>query len=172
MTTAQPLLKTLQSKLSRVIMSAKPQSKPESNEFTSTTRFGEITLSSDKLITFSQGLFGFAECTSFGLSQVPGSQNSPLLLLHCPDRPEVTFVVVDPSALGLTFNEGDIEGAIKEAGYSSADTQVLVILTIYKTDETASITANLRAPILIDTAAQRGLQFIMLEGNYNTQHKI
>jgi flagellar assembly factor FliW len=124
------------------------------------------------MVEFGQGLFGFPECTSFGLAALPNTQNSPLLLLHCPERPEVTFVVADPSKLGLSFSEGDIEGAIKEAGYSSSDTQVLVILTIYKTEEAASITANLRAPILIDTASQRGLQFIMLEGNYNTQHKL
>jgi len=148
------------------------QTSTDSNEFISPTRFGEVTLHHDKLITFPQGLFGFADCTTFGLSQVPGQPNSPMLLLHCPARPEVTFVVADPQVLGLGFEQVDIDAALVQLGYPNADTQVLVILTIYKTEESASITANLRAPLFVDTGSQRGVQFILPNSSYNTQHKI
>jgi flagellar assembly factor FliW len=137
---------------------------------TFTTRFGEVTLHTDKLITFAHGLFGFRECTQFGLAKLPNMEQSPLMLMQCVTQPAIAFLVADPAALGLTLTADDQAEALTETKLSAATTQFLTILTLYDADN--YLTANLKAPVLIDSLHQTGVQYILSNKSYSTQHKV
>lgn len=139
---------------------------------TFTTRFGDIELQKDKVISFPQGLFGFRECTSFGLARLPNVENTPLMLLQCTNQPAIAFLVAAPETLGLNLEESDRSEALAETKFNSATTQMLTIITLYDQGESYYLTANLKAPVLIDTASQTGMQFILSNKEYSTQHKI
>jgi flagellar assembly factor FliW len=141
-------------------------------ELTFQTRFGEVKLREDRLVDFPQGLFGFHECTSFGLTRLPNAENSPLLLLQCVNVPAVAFLVADPALLGLEIKAEDRAEALTETKLPAADTQFLTILTLYDGGQGYSLTANLRAPLLIDSAGRIGVQHILANTTYTTQHKI
>lgn len=136
------------------------------------TSFGEIHLREDRLLSFSKGLLGLTGCTVFGLSRLPNVDESPLLLMHCVNDPHITFLVADPKVLGLPLTEEDKKQAIKDVGFNPKDTQFLVILTLYSDGEAGYLTANLRAPVLIDSTSRQGVQYILANKAYNTQHKI
>ena len=136
------------------------------------TTFGEITLREDRLISFPNGLLGLPWCTVFGLSRMPNVDESPLLLMHCINDPSITFLVAAPDVLGLKIKEEDRKQAIKEAKYNPKETQLLLILTLYSDDEAGYLTANLRAPVLIDSKRRTGLQHVLPNKEYTTQHKI
>lgn len=171
MTTTQSHQKsTIMSKLAK-----KFKSEPKAETHTGLafkTRFGEVTLKEELLVHFPTGLFGFTDCTSFGLAQLPNSGNSALLLLQCVNRPDVAFLVADPALLGLEISAADRAEALSDTGLSTTDTQFVTILTLYDGVDGQYLTANLRAPVMIDTANKLGTQYILANTAYGTQQKI
>ena len=139
---------------------------------TFTTRFGEVTLRADRLINFPHGLFGFRECTQFGLAKLPNVEGSPLMLMQCVNQPAIAFLVAAPDALGLSLTDADRDEALGETKLGKASTQFMTILTLYDAGENYYLTANLKAPVLIDSAAKTGVQFILSNKGYSTQHKV
>lgn len=141
-------------------------------ELTFTTKFGQVSLRADRLIEFPQGLFGFRECTQFGLTKLPNVDESPIMLMQCVNQPTIAFLVADPATLGLAIAEEDRAEALADTQLPAADTQFLSILTLYDNGDSYYLTANLRAPLLIDSASRTGLQHILSNKDYTTQHKI
>jgi len=144
---------------------------PNSN-LTFQTRFGEVTLQKDRLISFPHGLFGFRECTEFGLASLPNVDESPILLMQCVNEPSIAFLVSDPSVLGLELKDSDRAEALEVTKLSDGTTQFLTILTLYDNGDSYYLTANLKAPVLIDAQKKVGLQYILTNKDYSTQHKI
>lgn len=136
------------------------------------TRFGQVELREDRLLEFPQGLFGFRECTQFGLAKLPSIDNSPLMLLQCVNQPSIAFLVADPAQLGVELGKSDITEALSETSMPAADTQFLTILTLYDQGDSYYLTANLKAPVLINSTSRSGLQFIFSNKTYSTQHKL
>ncbi|PZP40612.1 MAG: hypothetical protein DI585_00655 [Pseudomonas fluorescens] len=136
------------------------------------TRFGPVELREDRLLEFPQGLFGFRECTQFGLAKLPSVDNSPLMLLQCVNQPSIAFLVADPSQLGVDLTATDISEALAETHMPQSDTQFLTILTLYDQGDSYYLTANLKAPVLIDSSSRKGTQFIFSNKSYSTQHKL
>lgn len=144
----------------------------ERNTLRYSTGFGEVALRDDRLLSFPAGLLGLPICTVFGLSRMPQSDESPLLLLHSVNDPSITFLCADPAVLGLQYSDDDRKRAIKEVGFNAKDTQFLVILTLYQDDEAGYLTANMRAPVLVDSNQRVGQQHVLSNKNYSTQQKI
>lgn len=136
------------------------------------TRFGEVSLREDRLITFTNGLLGFNDCTTFGLTKLPNTDESPIMLLQCVNEPEIGFLVAEPKSLGLDMKAEDISKAVKEAGMSEESTQALVILTMYDQEGSYYLTANMRAPLLVDSRSRQARQHILTNKEYTTQHKL
>lgn len=138
-----------------------------------TTRFGEVTLHEDRLISFPKGILGFSDCTTFGLSRLPNSEDSPIMLLQCVNEPEIGFLVAEPSILGLSIAAEDLSAAVTELKMDSETTQTLVILTLYNKGEgDFYLTANLRAPLFVDSTTREARQHILANKDYTTQHKL
>jgi flagellar assembly factor FliW len=138
-----------------------------------TTQFGEVSLREDKLISFPEGLLGFGDCTVFGLSAMPSEKDSPFMLLQCVNDPEVVFLVANPKLMGFEYTEEDKSEALEGTDLDAKTTEMLVILRMHKDDaESCYLTANIKAPILIDSEARVGRQHIMTNGEYTTQQAI
>lgn len=137
-----------------------------------TTRYGDVHLREDRLIAFPNGLFGFGDCTVFGVSKLPNVDESPLMLLQCVNEPDVAFMVGDPAVLGLSIDVEDKKQALKETKMPAEHTQFLVILTMYDHGDGYYVTANMRAPILVDSAKRVAKQHILTNKEYSTQQKI
>ena len=137
-----------------------------------TTKYGEVHLREDKLVAFPQGLFGFADCSVFGFAKLPNVDESPLLLMQCVNSPEVAFMVADPAVLGLEIALEDKQIALKETQMPAEHTQFLAILTMYDHGDGYYVTANLRAPILVNSATRVAKQHILTNKAYSTQEKI
>jgi len=146
---------------------AAPQAK-----LTFATRFGEVQVNPERLISFQHGLFGFRDCTEFGLAKLPNVENTPLLLLQCTNQPAIAFLVADPAVLGLEIKPEDRAEALRETKMTEGSTQLMCIITLYDNGDSYYLTANLKAPVLIDSAARTGVQFILSNKSYSTQHKI
>jgi flagellar assembly factor FliW len=154
------------------MMNEQPMTSDVGEELVFATRFGEVKLRKDRLISFPQGLFGFRECTSFGLTRLPNVDESPILLMQCVNEPSVAFLVADPKVLGLKIESIDEDEALQGTNMPKTDTQFLSILTLYDNGDSYYLTANLKAPLLVDSSHRTGVQYILTSKSYTTQHKI
>ena len=132
-----------------------------------TTRFGVIDIAEDRVITFPDGLLGFADRTQFCLLQ-PGD-DACFFWLQSVDDPDLAFVVTDP-----TFFEQDYSVPIRPEQMQELsiekldDAQVFVIVN--KIGD--QLTGNFQGPLLINTLTKAGQQIVMAEKRWTTRHPL
>ena len=123
--------------------------------------FGAVDVSPEKVIEFPNGLVGFEQCKRFMLAHEEGQAAPSTFTLQSLDDPMLAFQIVDPTSLGFNYELAlsDAENALLQ---SPAAEDVIVMQLLYKNgDAGQGITPNLRAPLLINTAARVGLQKVM-----------
>ncbi len=124
-----------------------------------TPRFGTIEVEEDKLLQFEQGLPGFPTCKRFVV--MDHDRETPLKWLQCVDRPEVAFLVVEPEQVMGSYQVDVPDTVLRQLGLEEAadpsEVAVFVILNI--SDE--KLTANLRAPVVVNIAQRRAFQLIL-----------
>ncbi len=130
-----------------------------------TSRFGEVEVSAEAVITMVAPILGFPEARHYFLKR--HSENSPLLWLQSLENPELAFVVIDPAYL-LADYQPVVSPAILEelAIKNSSRLDVLVILTI-PPGGAGEITANLMAPLVFNSESRIGAQVLLDSGRYD-----
>lgn len=136
-----------------------------------TSRFGTIEFETDKIITFVEDILGFPDSKEFIL--IPHGDDSSLKWLQCLSIPELAFAVLDPWLLFDDYqphiNELDLESLdIRNA--SDDDLVVLIFLTIH-TDR-HEMTANLKAPIILNTKLNKAKQVVLIDDKYSIKEPI
>ncbi len=136
-----------------------------------TTRFGTIDVGDDEVVLFADGLPGFRGARRMVLVGAGdllgvegGSGHHSLYWLQDVTDPDLAFLTTIP---WVAYPDYDIDldpAAVDDA--SPDDLCVLVMVTIRRDGETATLTTNLRAPVVIDTAARTGRQIILDDGDW------
>jgi flagellar assembly factor FliW len=125
--------------------------------------FGAVDVSPEKIITFPNGLFAFEDMTRFMLAHEDGKGTPASFTLQSLDDPALAFQIIDPVALGFSYELEltDEEDALLQ---SPAADDVAVMLILYKQEEEgAGITPSLRAPLIINLKARVGLQKLLAQ---------
>lgn len=124
--------------------------------------FGAVEVSPEKVISFPNGLVGFEQSKRYILAHQEGSDQPSSYTLQSLDEPTLAFQIIDPVNLGYNYELAlsDAETAMLQ---SPAPEDVAVMQVLFKKEEgdKASITPNLRAPLVINTKARVGLQKVM-----------
>jgi flagellar assembly factor FliW len=128
------------------------------------TRFGLIEISDEQLLSFPDGLPGLPDLHRVAvlnagvtdpLAGIPGADD--LFWLQDADSPEVAFLVASPWTM---FPDYEIDANLP--GVDDPDSLVvMVILTVRETPSGLQVTANLRAPLLVDPLNRQGFQVIL-----------
>lgn len=131
-----------------------------------TMRFGEIEIDDEQIITFPAGLPGFPEQKRF--VPVEYRNNSPLFFLQSVELAELAFIIGDPFQI-IGDYVVDITQEDQEALEinSPEEASVYVILTLRQGGK--AITANLVAPLIINTKKKVGRQSILFNSPYNSR---
>ena len=135
-----------------------------------TTRFGDVDIDENRLISFPSGLPGFPEQNRFVLMEhKPGS---PFMWLQSADTPDLAFVVMDPFLIQSGYLQ-DLPPRDRETALGKAAPPPLV-LTIVNIPHGAprEMTVNLLGPLVIDTEAKTGKQVILAGSGYQTRHPV
>ena len=133
------------------------------------TRFGELDVSAEMIIEFSQGLPGFPREKSFAF--LPYQPDSPFAFLQSVSEPNLTFMVVEP----FTFFKDyafKIDDEIAEGlGLNDGNgPQIFNIVSVKGKAE--DMTANLLAPLIINWRGRQGLQLILEKTSYTIRHRL
>ena len=136
-----------------------------------TTRFGKVELTDPKILKMQgDGILGFSHLKEFVLL-VP-DEKKPFWWLQSLEDGKVAFLVIDPFSIcenyepDLSPKQTDILD-IEDVN----DVTVLCIVTVNKQAQ-LKITANLRAPIVINTKNMSARQIVLERDDYDIRHVI
>jgi len=133
------------------------------------TQLGEIEVDDDKIISFPHGLPGFPEEKSFAF--LPYQVDSPFAYLQSMEKPQLTFLVVDPFAFFKDYEFQLQDEIAQELGLSHPNLpQIINIVSVpQKTEE---MTANLLAPIVMNVQSSTAIQVVLEKTTYTTRHRL
>lgn len=130
----------------------------------STTRFGCVEVSHQRLIVLSQGLIGFPSLTRF--VAIESDKGSVFRWWQSVDAPDTAFVVFDPFCIVPDYDLRGLEVEWEDLGVDDpALRQVVVVVTVLG-PTLESVTLNLAAPILINPTTRQGRQIVLPDERY------
>lgn len=133
------------------------------------SRFGTIEISTDKILTFPSGLLGFPDRRRYVI--LDHDTEAPFKWLQSLDEPALAFVILDPKLFVIDYQfEWSREAAAEVQCEDSDDITTAVILTI-PSDDPGRITANLRGPLLMNPRTKLCKQLV-LSDEFPTRHPL
>lgn len=134
---------------------------------------GTIEIDPAAAIRLLEPLAGFPECRSYAL--VPhmrgGTISRSIQWLQALQSPFQAFIVADPWSVFPEYSPEIAQGDADQLGLGSReDARLLVILTVPAVP--SGITANLRAPIVVNTGERVAKQVVLLGDAYHTRHEV
>ena len=127
-----------------------------------TTRlFGEIEIADEKIITFPNGIIGFADMTKFTLiyDEEQGS-TAGIRWLQSLDEPGFAMPVMDPLTVKADYNPEVDDELLKNIGNVNAD-NILVLVTVTVPSDLTKMSVNLQGPIIINVDECKACQVIV-----------
>jgi len=134
-----------------------------------THRFGDIDVPDEAILHFPEGIHGFPHFRRCCL--LPYGYHTGLRWLQSLDDPALVFLTLEPH---LVFPDYEVEIPDRDAiALDLTDPERAVVLTLVTvSEERSSVTANLLAPIVINTDSRRARQLILDGDIYTTRHLV
>ncbi len=119
------------------------------------SRFGQIEVDPNTIIHFPLGIPGFEDCKNYKLLH-EDSKDPQVLWLQSLDDAAVLFTIIEAERLGLNYmlTLSDEECACIDLK-TAEDAQLFLILS---RPDGSPISANTRAPLIINLQSRKGLQ--------------
>jgi len=148
-----------------------------------TRRFGTIEVLDENALAVPAGIPGFPNmrrATLMGASAMSGAEHTeadaadgdelPLFWLQDLDDGDLAFLCLVPWG---TFPDYDFDIDGDELGIDDeADVRILNIITVRRTEQANTMTANLRAPLVVDVRNQRLHQVILTDNRWSVNAPI
>jgi len=136
-----------------------------------TTRFGGLEVASEKVISFPNGLPGFPSAKRFVVLDYE-NEDVPFKWLQSVDMSEVAFLVVNPIFIKSDYLIEITKEKIADLGDGKAeDFAIFAIMTIPE-GNTGGMTANFKAPLLINSIEMRGKQLLLEGDKFPLRYKV
>ncbi|CAG9621436.1 flagellar assembly protein FliW [Sutcliffiella rhizosphaerae] len=130
---------------------------------------GLIDYNQEDVFQFPNGIPGFMEEKEFLI--IPFSEDRTFLILQSTKTPELGFVLTNPFSFNPQYDFNLEEQAVETLDLESEkDVLVYSILTIAEPFQ--NTTANLQAPIILNSKKNLGKQVILTGTSYQTKHKL
>lgn len=122
------------------------------------TRLQETPVTDLPVIELVRPMPGFAERRRFALVQL--DEDGVLCSLSSLEDPELRFLVVPPGGFFPDYAPEVDDDVARELGIESVD-DVLLLVVLNAGPSLAATTANLAAPILVNTSTRRAGQIVL-----------
>jgi flagellar assembly factor FliW len=136
----------------------------------STKHFGMIDVEEDGIIDFKDGIPGF-EGTKRYVLLGNEDESSIFRWLQSVDEPELAFALIDTMAVKTDYEIDVDENEIEELGIKEIN-KVLVYSIVVVPEDLRKISANLKAPVIINLENKCGKQVILDKNDYPIRYYI
>ncbi len=133
------------------------------------TRFGEIEVKEAEFIVMKGAIIGFEHLKQFVL--LINDEKTPLWWLQCIDDPSVAFVVINPSFIKPDYEPAFIERDLELLDIKKMEEIALLTIVTIRSHP-FQVTANLRAPILINAENRMASQVVLEDPSYPIQYNV
>ena len=135
-----------------------------------TVRFGEIEVEEDKIVHFETGIPAFEEEHEFLI--IPYDEESPYVFLQSLATPDLAFLMTMPFVFFPDYEfEIDDETLAKLGIRDQEELLIYAILTL-PGNRVVDMTANLMAPVVINTTNMQARQVVLDRSRYTTKHRL
>lgn len=125
-----------------------------------TPHFGRIEVEPYHIFYFPNGMLGFDNLREYVL--ISEEETVPFKWLISLEQPEIGFPLLSPWHIDLSFEAGKVY---------NIETQVLFAVITLE-DENGNMSANMKAPVILDVENQTGEQIILPSDKYSTNYII
>ncbi|MFQ3550150.1 MAG: flagellar assembly protein FliW [Armatimonadota bacterium] len=134
-----------------------------------TLRFGTVEINDGSIIRMPRGPFGFENHLEFCLIQ--HRPDTKFRWLQSVSEPALAFVVIDPAEFFTGYEIEISDADAEKLNLKSADDAlVLTIVTIGNGGK--DVTANLAAPIVINSNELIGMQVVLQDQSYSVKQPL
>ena len=134
-----------------------------------TGRFGEVSYSQEEVLFFPRGIPAFETNHSWILV---GNDDSAVKWLQSLDDGELALPVTSPDAIQPDYNARIPDDELTLIGGKSLTDLALLIVVSIPEAAPWNMTANLRAPIVINIKTRKAVQVIALNEEYPIRHVV
>ncbi len=126
-----------------------------------TSRFGELKVSEDTLLTFPTGLVGFPAVREFVVLDV--AEDCQYQWFQAIKVPDLALVIIDIHLLDPEFKAEVSDEGLAELEITQTDPVLIMAVVTIPSGQPEQATANLRAPLVVNLRTRKGKQLILHE---------
>ncbi|AFK87672.1 MULTISPECIES: flagellar assembly protein FliW [Thermoanaerobacterium] len=134
-----------------------------------TRNFGVVSYNEEDVLHFEEGIPGFEGLKSFILLSV--DEYTPFKWLQSLDDTDIAFVIIDPKAIVKDYKVELDRETVKLLDIKDLN-HILVFAIVVIPKEIEKMTANLKAPIIINAENNKGMQILLDNDEYMIKHPI
>ncbi len=136
-----------------------------------TRLFGEIEVAEDKIISFTTGMMGFEDYKSYTLI-FNSEKKGNIMWLQCLDEPELAFTVMDPMKIVPSYNPVVEDEWLLPLGEVNSEEDYFLLTVITVPSDLTKMTANLKAPVVINMNTRKACQLIVNNDEYEVRYNV
>ena len=135
--------------------------------------FGTIDIDDDKVLDFPMGIIGFEELNHFALIfDSEREERSKISWLQSMEEPLMVMPVINPDEITDDGYHPIIEDERMKQSGDPADEDLLILVTMSIPSDLTKMTANLKAPIIINTTNGKAMQVIVENEDYKVKYNV
>ncbi len=134
--------------------------------------FGEVKIDDAKILDFPNGIIGFENFKQFAIIyDVEDESENKISWLQSVEEPALALPVVDPLAIVAEYSPMIEDELLKPLG-NPADEDLLCLLVMTVPSDMTKVTANLKAPVIINSKTNKGVQLIVDNADYPVKFNV
>jgi flagellar assembly factor FliW len=138
-----------------------------SSEVKIESRYGTVTVNLKNALFFPKGILGLPDCKDFCLATLPSKNMQRFKLLQSLNDEKLSFVVLPLAADTPLIDQADVKECCDVTQISPESLVILAIVSVKRSPEKTQITANMRAPIVLDANDKLAVQYVFPSNKYN-----
>lgn len=137
-----------------------------------TRYFGTVDIEDEKVLNFPMGIIGFENLKKFALIyDIEREEKSKISWLQSLEEPALALPVISPFDIKEEYTPIIEDELMKNIG-DPADADTLIFVTMSIPSDLTKMTANLKAPIIINTVNREAMQVIVENEGYIIKYNV
>ncbi|MBE5967371.1 MAG: flagellar assembly protein FliW [Lachnospiraceae bacterium] len=136
-----------------------------------TKHFGEIDLDENKIVNFENGILGFEDYKKYTIlyDNENGEGSSDVSWLQSLEEPALAIPVMSPFLVRENYNPEVEDELLKPLGDMQPE-DIAVFVSITVPADITKLSANLKAPFIINAKTRKGAQIIAENQDYEIKY--
>jgi flagellar assembly factor FliW len=155
------------------VLGSKTVADSDITELTIESRYGPVSVNLKQALFFPKGLLGMPDMKDFCIGDLPDERLGNFKLLQSLNDHQLSFVVLPLEGENTFFDKEDVAECCEVTQIKPDNLLVLSIVSIQRIPgQETKITANIRAPLVIDVDEKVAIQYVFPNNKYQIRHPL